>query len=616
MRIAFHAPLKSPNHPVPSGDRQMARQIVKALESGGHEVRLASELRAYGREPDDDALAALKREAAGETARLLADYTRPEAWRPEAWLTYHNYYRAPDLIGPEVAQGLAIPYFGIESSFARKRRADGWGSWSAASEFGIKRAQVNFWMTRDDAQGLAEMNERLVQLPPFIEADDLLAIEQKREEGAPLRLVTVAMMRARAKLDSYRFLASALEACGDIDWMLDIVGGGPERKSVEALFQPFGDKVRFHGELERGGVAEVLSRSDALLWPGFSEAYGLVYLEAQAAGLPVLALDRGPQREVIRDGETGMLTAHEPQAYAAAIRVLADDADRRREMGKAGRKFVARERSIETARSVFSGVFKPSVPSPQPISAFPKSADVLDRFASAGRKVRLWLRDDDAVAPTPALDRFIETFAGMGLRTVLAVIPQYATQALAERLSREALVDVATHGLAHINHAPAGTKSSEFGASRDIDAVGDDISVGKARMADLFADPLPLFVPPWNRMDTRFHADLKNAGYVALSTFGVKGENVGDGLIALSTHLDIMDWATRTGRSAADLDAELADWLEDRFQSGSEVPLGVLTHHLVHDETSWSVCAGLAELFANHDAVEWIDPRAALAAAQ
>lgn len=167
MRIAFYAPLKAPDHPVPSGDRLMGRQIMAALGAGGHEVRLASDLRAFAREPDAGALAALKSACVEETARLLGQYTSPGGWRPQAWVTYHNYYKAPDLIGPEVAQALAIPYIGIESSFARKRRADAWAPWSAAAEFGMRRACVNFHMTRVDREGLARIvpESRLAPMP-------------------------------------------------------------------------------------------------------------------------------------------------------------------------------------------------------------------------------------------------------------------------------------------------------------------------------------------------------------------------------------------------------------------------------------------------------------------
>ena len=100
MRIAFHAPMKSPNHPVPSGDRQMARLLMKALDHGGFDAELASRLRAFRAEPGP--LDGMKREAASEKARL------GQAWaqhgKPDLWFTYHLYYKAPDLLGPDLAR--------------------------------------------------------------------------------------------------------------------------------------------------------------------------------------------------------------------------------------------------------------------------------------------------------------------------------------------------------------------------------------------------------------------------------------------------------------------------------------------------------------------------------
>ncbi len=52
MHIAFYAPLKSPNHPVPSGDRQMARLLIAALRLAGHSVEIASELRSFSATPE------------------------------------------------------------------------------------------------------------------------------------------------------------------------------------------------------------------------------------------------------------------------------------------------------------------------------------------------------------------------------------------------------------------------------------------------------------------------------------------------------------------------------------------------------------------------------------
>lgn len=615
MRIAFHAPLKAPDHPVPSGDRQMARQIISALEAGGHDVRLASRLRTHSGTPAPQVLAQLKRDASDEAARLLQDWSAPDGWRPDLWLTYHNYYKAPDLIGPDVAQGLAIPYCGVESSFARKRRSDAWADWNALAETALKRSQMQFFLTDIDRQGLAEIvaGHRLVAMPPFIDmAGFAPAARRSLSADAPLRLVTVAMMRARAKLDSYALLAAALGNLGDMTWHLTIVGDGPARGDVEALFAPFGEQVSFAGELDRDGVIAALGAGDLFVWPGVDEAYGLVYLEAQAAGLPVVALDRRPQRSVILDGETGLLSEHDAQAFAAAISRLGHSGDERRDMAEHARSFVAGERDLAAASQRFATAFdvlmRPVAPMVVDGQAFPLAGAALDRAHDRGRMVAFWLRDDDCVAPTHALDQLLDVTQRHGAPLTLAVIPKLATHALANRLDRTVGVSVATHGFAHLNHAPHGQKSAEFGAGRDAVDVADELRAGKQRLDTMLGGALlPVFVPPWNRIDARWHDALAAAGYAGLSAFGLKGEAAGTGLVPLSTHLDIMDWQSRSGRAADDLDEELAGWIRARIDANSDQPLGILTHHLVHDARAWVSLAALLEMISAHPSAMWCD---------
>src|SRR5690606_6224267 len=105
LQLAFYAPLKPPDHAVPSGDRQMARALIRALTLAGFDVEVASGLRAHRARPD---IAALEAEAESERRRLLDGWRG--AQKPDLWLTYHPYYRAPDLIGPAVCRALSIPY--------------------------------------------------------------------------------------------------------------------------------------------------------------------------------------------------------------------------------------------------------------------------------------------------------------------------------------------------------------------------------------------------------------------------------------------------------------------------------------------------------------------------
>ena len=87
--IAFYAPLKSPHHPAPSGDRTMARLLLKALERAGFAPDLASELRTFDGPGDAAAQERLRIESAGEAPRLLDLYgrcgagLRPRLWSPK-----------------------------------------------------------------------------------------------------------------------------------------------------------------------------------------------------------------------------------------------------------------------------------------------------------------------------------------------------------------------------------------------------------------------------------------------------------------------------------------------------------------------------------------------------
>ena len=103
MRIAFYAPMKPPDHPVPSGDRRMARAFCDLLARLGHEVELASRLRSYDRDGDPLRQQRLPTSARGWLARLVRRYRRRRAGAAAGlWFTYHLYHKAPDWLGPSV----------------------------------------------------------------------------------------------------------------------------------------------------------------------------------------------------------------------------------------------------------------------------------------------------------------------------------------------------------------------------------------------------------------------------------------------------------------------------------------------------------------------------------
>jgi glycosyltransferase involved in cell wall biosynthesis len=348
MRIAFYAPLKSPNHPVASGERQMARMLVKALEHIGHSVELASELRLYLREPESKSFDVLKIEAQEEAARLTKLWDRDG--KPDLWFSYHLYYKAPDLIGPELASAFAVPYVTAEASYSRRRNAGLWADTQALVARAVEQAALNICFTQRDRQGLTDAipDAALGMLSPFI---DTSVFRELPARGCPTRLVTVAMMRPGDKVESYRMLAQALGRIGHLPWTMSVVGDGPARDEVKAQFAGLrADRIEWLGAIEPAAVPDVLYSGGIYVWPGYGEAYGVAYLEAQAAGLPVVAQDIAGVPEVVRDGQTGFLTPPgDVAAFASAIERLLARNDERTIMAAEARRFILEERALGVA---------------------------------------------------------------------------------------------------------------------------------------------------------------------------------------------------------------------------------------------------------------------------
>jgi glycosyltransferase involved in cell wall biosynthesis len=114
----------------------------------------------------------------------------------------------------------------------------------------------------------------------------------------------------------YKRLEIAVDACARLGAPLRIVGDGPMRGELERRAAA---NVEFLGWRSSGEIREEYRRAAAVLLPG-EEDFGIVPVEAQACGRPVIALGRGGACETVIDGETGVLVA-EPDAnvFAAAL---------------------------------------------------------------------------------------------------------------------------------------------------------------------------------------------------------------------------------------------------------------------------------------------------------
>lgn len=376
MKIAFYAPLKPPSHPIPSGDRAVARLILAALAQAGHETELASRLRS--RDGSGDPARQRDIESIGRhmARRLARRYrARPEAERPQLWLTYHLYYKAPDWIGPAVADALGIPYVVLEASHAPKRANGPWAIGHAAAAAAIRRADAVIQLNPADldcVRPLLDDPTRLALIKPFLDgapyraAGGTRAKHRARLAGrlgldpAKPWLLAVGMMRAGDKLASYRLLADALGWLQRTEWQLVVVGDGDAKAAVTAALAPLGsERLRYAGQVARAALPEFYAAADLLVWPAIGEAYGMALLEAQATGLPVVAGDVGGVSSIVADGRTGRLVpADDAPQFAMAVDALLADLPARRRMAQAAAEKARAEHDIGVAAAAIDAVLQ------------------------------------------------------------------------------------------------------------------------------------------------------------------------------------------------------------------------------------------------------------------
>ncbi|MGV8938693.1 MAG: polysaccharide deacetylase family protein [Allorhizobium sp.] len=233
--------------------------------------------------------------------------------------------------------------------------------------------------------------------------------------------------------------------------------------------------------------------------------------------------------------------------------------------------------------------------------------EALDRLADKGQTIKLWLRDDDAVTPSAALDALLAMTAAHAVPVTLAVIPEHSGDALANRLDSAPHAFVAVHGWSHTNHAPDGEKKQELGPHRPTEVVLAELKAGLCKLKDLHESRfIPTLVPPWNRIAKGLLPRLGEQGFTSLSVFG--REQQGSPIRLINTHVDIMDWhGTRGGRPAPVLFAELA---AEIVRADPAPIIGVLTHHLVHDAAAWDFLEALFAITSGHPACKWLRPGA------
>jgi glycosyltransferase involved in cell wall biosynthesis/predicted metal-dependent phosphoesterase TrpH len=151
-------------------------------------------------------------------------------------------------------------------------------------------------------------------------------------------------------------LADAFLAARSRDPRLHLVlaGGGPEQEQLRARL---GDHATFLGWLGGEDLARAYASADLFAFASRTDTYGQVILEAQASGLPVVAVAEGGPVSLIDHGETGLLTAADARAIAEAMLSIVDDQHRRERLAATALAAV-RERTWEASLDRLSAGYR------------------------------------------------------------------------------------------------------------------------------------------------------------------------------------------------------------------------------------------------------------------
>jgi glycosyltransferase involved in cell wall biosynthesis len=234
----------------------------------------------------------------------------------------------------------------------------------------LARASVVSVLSRFNARLLAERasvpSEKIRLVPGAVRSDFLPEASVSLPHGDGTGAVVVACV---ARIHPRKGQAALLEAAWALPEALrrrlrfrfaGRVVDGAYQARLEKLAGAVGVEVAFMGEVPDAALAAFYAQSDIFALTsvplrGSIEGFGLVYLEAGACGLPVLAHDTGGVSDAVLDGETGLLVASgDRQALASALARLVESAELRRRLGEGGRHHAAQFSWEKSASALFA----------------------------------------------------------------------------------------------------------------------------------------------------------------------------------------------------------------------------------------------------------------------
>jgi phosphatidylinositol alpha-1,6-mannosyltransferase len=237
----------------------------------------------------------------------------------------------------------------------------------------IRRADLNISVSRYTAKKAAELadidKDRIQLLPNFVDISrfsppaDREALRRRLGWHGKRIILTLSRLTPRKGIDHAIRALAALRREGKLSpkWLHVIAGQGEQEQELRALVGQLGltEHTRFEGFVDDNCVPDYYGAADVFLQPnrdlcGDTEGFGVVFLEANACGTPVIGGIAGGTADAIRDGVTGLrVDSEDLSAIGGAVAILTGHEESRRRMGLAGAEIVKREHRVETAVARF-----------------------------------------------------------------------------------------------------------------------------------------------------------------------------------------------------------------------------------------------------------------------
>lgn len=220
-----------------------------------------------------------------------------------------------------------------------------------------------------------------------------------------------------------------------------------------------------------------------------------------------------------------------------------------------------------------------------------------------GPPARFWWRDDDAICETPELRHLLAVRDRQAIPLAIAVIPARASANFGSVLSGWPCVDIFAHGWDHQNHNRPGRLSAELAPGRKAGEVRLELTQGRTRLEDMFGEQFkPVLVPPYNYLSPHLVEPVREAGFSFVS---IDRDFAGFSVPSQNVHIDVIDWRRKQAATPIEIVRSAVAALRLRRYGlvDADAPIGLITHHLVHDASVWAVTETLLDRLKEHPAV-------------